>query len=609
MHIDRLAARAIIPIKEFSIETPSSVVIIAGANGSGKTRLKEAIVQTFREPHAPKIAMTLSSTRPEEEAAWGARKIEVKAGEACRVLGDYLATRTRGQAYIGAVVQIDSDRAVQPVKFETFTLATPDPEDEEFNHSFYLSTFVSRWQTLVNNIYKRVANRDQKIAKYVRANPDRVGRLALEDNPDPFVPFQEMFARLLPGKQLEPIDPKAPREFRYRTAAGEVLEFRALSSGEREVVRVAFDLVWKRITHSVIVVDEPELHLHPTLAFRLVETLKSFGGGTNQLILFTHSADLISTYYSSGNVFFIDPASSDNQAQQLSHLDNGHSTVARAAGANLGLFAVGRKLVFVEGRESSVDRLVYHRIAQTVFPDGYIMPLGSVENVLALRSVVEEIAGAVFGLELFMVRDRDGLSDAVIASLEANPRFRCLRRRHIENYLLDEHVLASVAEQLYLSADLRNASVLAEELQRLAEATLMPAVLWNVREYVRVNGAVAQPKVRGAGQKTVAELAAAISAELARSVQGMNAALGEEAIASETQYQHRALEASLSNGRWRMEVPGKLLFGRFCNEVFKTDAVRVREAYVDLALRTRPQCFDEVAALLRHFAASCTTAS
>jgi predicted ATPase len=71
-------------------------------------------------------------------------------------------------------------------------------------------------------------------------------------------------------------------------------------------VKVAFDLIWKQIRHSVILVDEPELHLHPTLAFRLTETLKLLGEGTNQLILFTHSSDLISTYYATGNVYFID---------------------------------------------------------------------------------------------------------------------------------------------------------------------------------------------------------------------------------------------------------------------------------------------------------------
>ncbi len=74
------------------------------------------------------------------------------------------------------------------------------------------------------------------------------------------------------------------------------------------------------------------------------------------------------------------------------------------------------------------------------------MPMGSVENLSALRDVTNELNNAVFGVDLFMVRDRDGLTEEQIKSLEENARFRCLRRRHIENYFFDEDVLALVAK-------------------------------------------------------------------------------------------------------------------------------------------------------------------
>jgi len=342
------------------------------------------------------VSLLLTATRPEEETEWKASTIKVTAGQDSTTLREYLGTRTRLHAYTGTVVQIDSDRAVQPVRFESFSLATEDPDDQDINYSWYLSPFIGRWQELVNKIYKKVAARDQKLAKFIKAEPMKMGSEALAANPDPFLAYQEVFGQLLPGKTLEPIDPKAPREFHYRIGESQPLAFGTLSSGEQEVVKVAFDLVWKRITHSIILVDEPELHLHPTLTFRLIETLKGFGGGTNQLILFTHSADLLSTYYSTGNVFFIDsaPAQQSNQAHQLSTLANAHATVARAAGANLGLFAVGKRLIFVEGREASVDRLVYHKVAQGAFPDSYVMPIGSVDNLVALRSVVDELTNA-----------------------------------------------------------------------------------------------------------------------------------------------------------------------------------------------------------------------
>src|SRR5882672_7035022 len=216
MRIDRISLRDFPPIKAFDAQTSSSVVIIAGANGSGKTRLKEAIVNSFRNPRRPQASLSLTATRQDEEEAWKAKSIQVTAGQDSPPLGAYLSTRSMAQAYIGTAVQIDSDRAVQPIRFENFSLATEDPDDLAVNYSWYLNPFIGRWQELVNKIYKKAANRDQKIAKFVKSDPTKPGSDALTAHPDPFLPYQDMFARLLPGKTLEPIDPKAPREFHYR---------------------------------------------------------------------------------------------------------------------------------------------------------------------------------------------------------------------------------------------------------------------------------------------------------------------------------------------------------------------------------------------------------
>lgn len=608
MRIDGIALRNVPPIKILEVRTSSSVVIIAGANGSGKTRLKEAIVNSFRNPKRPQSSLSLTATREEEEAAWKSSSIQVTAAQDCPVLREYLATRSRAQAYVGTVVQIDSDRAVQPVRFESFTLATEDPDDQDVSYAWYLNPFIGRWQELVNKIYKKAANRDQKIAKFVKSDPTKSGSEALTAHPDPFLPYQEMFAQLLPGKTLEPIDPKSPREFHYRIGDSGPMPFNTLSSGEQEVVKVAFDLVWKRITHSIILVDEPELHLHPTLTFRLIETLKRFGGGTNQLILFTHSADLISTYYSTGNVFFIDSSpDAPNQAHQLSTLGTAHSAVARAAGANLGLFAVGKRLVFVEGRDASVDRLVYHKVAQTAFPDSYVMPIGSVENIVALRSVVDELTNAIFGIDLFLIRDRDGLSDEVIATLETNTRFRSLPRRHIENYLLDADVLSEVAKTFYLPHERRNVDRIRDALNHIASSSIMQAVLWNVRETVRVLSTLPQPVVRNVDQMSRDQLAQSISEQLTKALGEVSQGLDPSEIHKLVIREYAKLHSALSSNDWLKLLPGKLIFSRFCGEYFALEQERVREAYADIAMRIKPEAFEDITEILKGFSKTVAT--
>ncbi|MDH4162600.1 MAG: AAA family ATPase [Nitrospirota bacterium] len=604
MRLDRIAIKNYPPIRALEIEASSNVVIIAGANGSGKTRLKQAIVSTFQSPGSPSVTMGLSATRQEEEDAWKSMSIAVNVQQRCQQLEQYLASRRGNQAYTGAVIQIDSNRAVQPVRFEQFTLATPDPDDQDTPYSWYLNPFIGRWQELVNKIYKKAANRDQKIANFIKAHPDRLGSEALLKHPDPFLAYQEMFTRLLPGKTLEPIDPKAPREFHYRIGTSQPMAFGALSSGEQEVVKIAFDLVWKQITHSIILIDEPELHLHPTLAFRLIETLKDFGGGTNQLILFTHSADLISTYYSAGNVFFIDAAATNgNQAHKLSSLNDINSAVTRSAGANLGLFAVGKRLVFIEGNTASIDRLVYHKVAQTTFPDSYLMPIGSVENIIALRSVIDELGSAIFGIELFLVRDRDGLSNDVIATLETNKRFKCLPARHVENYFLDEHVLSEVAKTLYLPTDRRDPSKIRETLVHTAASSLMPAVLWNVREHIRLMGALPQPTVRNIDRLSIDEVINDISSQVASSFSTISSSLSPQALDAAIRAEHERLRKSLESDAFKLMLPGKLIFNRFCGEFFQSDHTRIREAYVDIAMKSKPQALQDVVDIFTGFSA------
>lgn len=601
MRISSIRVGGLPPIREFSADELSSVVIVAGANGSGKTRLKQAIIDTFKNARAPKVGITVESTRRSERDRWQRDRIDVQVGAQNDVLHAHMQSRTRGGTYVSSVIQIDSDRSVSAVKFNPITLATPDPDEEEINNTYFLELFTGRWQHLVNKIYMKAANRDNKIAKYVKENPDSTTRAALAANPDPFIQYQEVFAKLLPGKTLEPIDPKSPREFRYKIGAEGPFEFESLSSGEREVVKVAFDLVWKRIRDCVVLIDEPELHLHPTLAFRLIETLKGLGAN-NQWILFTHSADLISTYYTSGSVVFIDhKASEGNQARRLVDVGENHGETARAVGASLGVFAVGKNIVFVEGRDASVDRLTYHKISQYVFPEAHVFPLGQVHNLSALRAVNEELRHALFGINLFMVRDRDGLSDEQVASLETNNRFRVLRRRQVENYFLDPEVLAMVADRLYLDGTRRDAESIQAALQEAAESSINAAVMLCVKEYVRMNGAVACPSLPRRGDVTLDDVCAELVQQVRSNADQVASEFAADEFESAVERERRALERSLTDGSWVDRFPGKPVLGHFCGQFFGVDANRVRQAYVDLAMERKAEALQDVVDMLRAF--------
>lgn len=604
MRIHRLVVANLPPIRRFEMADLSSPVIVAGANGSGKTRLKEAIADTFRSASSPRISLTIRSTRDEEQTAWNADTLDVEQGTNSASLQQYMNTRSRGGSYVGTCIQIDSDRSVTAVKFAPITLATPDPFDTEMNLTYFLSPFSRRWPELVNKIYQKAASQDLKIAASVRLDPTAIGHSYLDANPDPFVPYQQVFAELLPDKTLEPIDPKQPREFHYKIGAAGPFAFTTLSSGEQEVVKVAFDLIWKKIRHSVILIDEPELHLHPTLAFRLIETIKELGDRTNQLILFTHSPDLISTYHASGNVYFIDlDEASANQGKRLSDLHNDHSETARAIGANLGLFAVGKKLVFVEGSEASVDRLTYHKVAQRGFAEASLLPMGSVKNINALRLVSEELQRAIFGVDLFMLRDRDGLTDKQVEALERNPRFRVLPCRHVENFFFDSDVLRKVAEQFCLSPEKADKNGIDEALTNAARKSLHGAVVGDIKQLIQVEGALDPPRIKGVEEMDADELEDKLVRELTSAANAPSDRFSEGAIKNLVNERRELHSAALRDGTWKGVFPGKAVLARFVADHWHVELGRVRQAYVDIALREKPEALQPIRDIFEGFRA------
>ncbi len=584
------------PLKNLKIESLGSTVIIAGANGSGKSRLKEAIIQTLQGN--PLMRLTLAATRNEErENYFSADSISVTQGVQNPTLTSYITSRRYGAGrFVGSLVQIDSNRNVANMSYSQVNWLGGDPDDSESQVNYYFNPFTNRWNDFMNYIHQKSAARDKKLADELKKNPKN-GEQIVADFPDPLDKYKKIFANVLPGKTLQDVNPASPREFHYIQDGGSPLPFSSLSSGEQEVVKVLFDVARKDIRHSVILVDEPELHLHPTLAFKLVEELKRTGDHTNQFIFLTHSADLISTYYSSGDVFFIDSNQTNaNQAHRLSDVLKNHEEVAQLMGQNLGLFAVGKDIVFVEGETSSIDRLTYHAIAQQFSPVLKVLPVGSVSNISALKAFENQIRSSIFGINIFMIRDRDGLNDEQVAELTKNGRIHCLERRHIENYFLDGDILFKAAKTLYLTTvnTSLTSDLIESELKRIAAQTLNFNLLQTSKEYLAFNFSLSIPNVKAVDGKSVDELQQNILDGIKLSLNELINGLDESKIKLWLKKEENRLSQLLKTDDWKKAFQGKLIFSKFCSEVLKEDPLRVRQAYVDIALKEKPEIFKDI---------------
>ena len=120
-----------------------------------------------------------------------------------------------------------------------------------------------------------------------------------------YVKLKEFFKKFKYDINIECIDKEDNIYQFYLERNGIKIEIDLISSGEREIINFIFGLFLDEIKDGIVIIDEPELHLHPSWQKKLIEILKSETKQNNiQIIFVTHSASFIN-YNLLNNIFRI----------------------------------------------------------------------------------------------------------------------------------------------------------------------------------------------------------------------------------------------------------------------------------------------------------------
>ena len=144
MRIERIHVLDIPPIKNFSVDNLGDVVVLAGPNGVGKSRLLQGIVEFFQNPlqslftHRG-IELTLTATCESEESEWGKNKLDASNANDMQHLLATLTQVHRRAALRSSILSFESDRNLPggiPVANAPFVVEDPFDEDQGWNATF-----------------------------------------------------------------------------------------------------------------------------------------------------------------------------------------------------------------------------------------------------------------------------------------------------------------------------------------------------------------------------------------------------------------------------------------------------------------------------------------
>lgn len=593
------------PVLNFAVDYLSDVIVLAGPNGVGKTRLIEALNQKFQNPTGfGNVALQVEATCKTEHRDWGKSILNTAHPQDSQRLSATLQKARRRTNWQSSVLQFESDRSIQKIAPFSFSWDINDPWTEDIGWNLGFSRLRERFQDTQHSLFRKVQSQEKEIAKRAKELLRSGSESMPLDFPDPLQPFKNAFRQLLAPKTL--LDPDPRDQQLFYEYLGQRFPISCLSSGEREVINIVFDFILRNPSDCIVIFDEPELHLHPELSYKLIQTLRS-SGSNNQFFLCTHSPDIITSSLDH-SVVFLSPARSTNHNQAICvHEDDETNQALRLLGQSIGIVSLGKRIVLVEGNQASLDKQVYGSILRDRFPSLVLVPTGGKDIIRSFALVVDHVLDrTIWGVDFFMLCDRDAAADTEVIEVEARTqkRLRFLPRYHLENYFLDAEVLASCFEMLEPEESwLRDKTAIENRLKKLAEASLSYAAALIVSNAVRRECGNISVMPSGCTNLSEDQLVSLLTKSSATEQSRVQASLNSNAIEDLTRKTVTRLQASLADGSWKVLFPGRPIFNQFAGAA-KLEPGRLRLAYLNAAAKEGYRIFSDIIEIFTRFTES-----
>ena len=231
--------------------------------------------------------------------------------------------------------------------------------------------------------------------------------------------LQEVWERLLPTKKLR----ITADDIRVSSIGIESADYSAseMSDGERAVFYI-LGQVLSANEDSILIFDEPELHIHKSIISNLWDEIEKLRPDCSFLMI-THDIEFAATRIAKKYVirnYYSDPAWDISEIPD-SELDE--QTITLILGSR-------KPILFVEGEKTSLDMEIY----RLCYPEWTVIPKGACKDVIqavsSLRKLNEDMP--ILNIKCAGIVDRDTRGSSQIQELEEQG-IKVLRYSEIEN--------------------------------------------------------------------------------------------------------------------------------------------------------------------------------
>jgi len=322
----------------------------------------------------------------------------------------------------------------------------------------------------------------------VAARYDSDGEIPKGSLPDPWQPLRQLTENLLPHLRFESIDTSHYAHVRclWRVHQTDtVVDLDELSSGEKSIVQMFYPLVEQRIrarltqiggapvgdnvAQTCVLIDEPELHLHPNLQLKVLDYLRALAAEDNtQIIVATHSPTMVE-YASFEELFLLRPVElvspGENQLIQVATDTDRLEALRSWFGGTTNLTAL-QPVLIVEGTTGHAsDRKLYRTLSEK-FDRATLIPGGGKGECIKLKAA---LAGALknFSTRLRVCALLD--ADTTITATLDKDVFR-LPVSMVENLLLDPDVLMHAMASIVDKTSLKTSQDIAQALDGVLDS-------------------------------------------------------------------------------------------------------------------------------------------